>query len=635
MALPLTLSGFAGTENLQGPFKSSAGNYYLFGQDSVNAYQVRTKKATDPSSSWADVGVQATTGNVAIKNIRTMQVGDVIHFNVAYGSVASSSTYSYWTFDMATDSWVVTNETAGGGATDPRNGSTDFTGGTVVVRSNGNVVFIVNGARSAGGSNGTHWLWSERTAANTWTAWSNLGNGTTATAGHVYAVGFLGAGDRVHCFCHNNADNDTWHRALLSNNTLGTMQLLAGTAAEAVPQKFDGYTNASGKFVLYYGRSSGLDIVARTATSGDAPTWAGVGVDTAGYRPVRIFYVPEQNRWYGFHAGQTNRDLYLATSTDDGVSWSAPSLIWSGITVDDDHESISEGVYGPYNRAGNVVLPFAIKDAGVWKYNEWLLYYALVANGKTVSSPTFGTPSIGQKHVLTATGKTTSSPSLGTPTLGQKHVIATSGKTVSSPALATPALTQKHVLAAAGKTVSSPALGTPALTQKHVLTATGKTVSSPVVATPTITQKHALTGSSTATAPPVFGTPTAALVQQFILGQRPIEFGLSVFQTECNKVYLCSDFPLTYTEATSTYAAGNGNAAFGAPAAATGPSGRKVTTGNVNGTVTATANAAFWAAVDTATSRLLAAGKLVGSTPLTSGSAFSLDGFTIHQPRGA
>ena|SRR5579871_290707 len=115
-----------------------------------------------------------------------------------------------------------------------------------------------------------------------------------------------------------------------------------------------------------------------------------------------------------------------------------------------------------------------------------------------------------------------------------------------------------------------------------------------------------------------------------------LDNGLAALDTLASHIYLCSQDPTTYTEATSTYALGNKNfgagAAFGSPAAGS-PNGRKVSsTAITDGSVTGTGTAAKWAAVDGANSRLLANGSLSASQPVTSGNTFTLGSFDIRLP---
>ena len=73
------------------------------------------------------------------------------------------------------------------------------------------------------------------------------------------------------------------------------------------------------------------------------------------------------------------------------------------------------------------------------------------------------------------------------------------------------------------------------------------------------------------------------------LGDRVLDNGLTVLDTEANRLDICHTLPTTYTEATSTYTVGNKTSlSVGSPAAAS-PSGRKVTVAQItDGTVTAT-----------------------------------------------
>jgi hypothetical protein len=123
------------------------------------------------------------------------------------------------------------------------------------------------------------------------------------------------------------------------------------------------------------------------------------------------------------------------------------------------------------------------------------------------------------------------------------------------------------------------------------------------------------------------------------VGDYVLDNGLSAIDTLGRRIYLCHTLPTTYTEATSTYAVGNKDfgvgGVTGAPAAAS-PNGRKVTTNAVaDGSVTATnasPGAGFWAVVDDANSRLLAAFSLAAAQPVTNGNSFQLPAFDIRLP---
>lgn len=117
------------------------------------------------------------------------------------------------------------------------------------------------------------------------------------------------------------------------------------------------------------------------------------------------------------------------------------------------------------------------------------------------------------------------------------------------------------------------------------------------------------------------------------LNDRVLDNGLTVLDTEANKLTICNAEPSTYTQANATFALGEKTSpSVGAPAART-PSGRRVTVSAItDGSVTASGTASHWALVDTVNSRLLAAGSLSASQSVTSGNTFTLGAFDIGIP---
>ena len=117
------------------------------------------------------------------------------------------------------------------------------------------------------------------------------------------------------------------------------------------------------------------------------------------------------------------------------------------------------------------------------------------------------------------------------------------------------------------------------------------------------------------------------------LDNRVFDNGLTVLDTEANKVLVTSQEAGTYAEANSTYALGNSTSlSIGAPADRSG-GGRKVAVAAItDGSVTATGTATHYALVDTNSSRLLATGALTASQAVTSGNTFTLATFDIGIP---
>ena len=117
------------------------------------------------------------------------------------------------------------------------------------------------------------------------------------------------------------------------------------------------------------------------------------------------------------------------------------------------------------------------------------------------------------------------------------------------------------------------------------------------------------------------------------LADRVFDNGLTVLDTEANRIDITSQEATTYAEATSTYTLGNSTSlSIAAPSDRTG-GGREVVAAAISdGSVSATGTATHYAIVDTSNSRLLATGSLDASQSVTSGNTFSRASFTIGIP---
>ena len=117
------------------------------------------------------------------------------------------------------------------------------------------------------------------------------------------------------------------------------------------------------------------------------------------------------------------------------------------------------------------------------------------------------------------------------------------------------------------------------------------------------------------------------------LNDRVFDNGLSVLDTEANKILLTSQEATTYTEANATYALGNSTSlSIAAPSDKSG-GGREVVVAAISdGSITDTGSATHYAIVDTSNSRLLATSSLSSYQSVTSGNYFTLASFTIGIP---
>lgn len=110
--------------------------------------------------------------------------------------------------------------------------------------------------------------------------------------------------------------------------------------------------------------------------------------------------------------------------------------------------------------------------------------------------------------------------------------------------------------------------------------------------------------------------------------------GLAPLTTIVENLYICSQLPANFTEASATYKLGTK-----ATPGITGPTdrgaggGREVTVGAItDGTVNTTGTASHYALCDNSASKLLAAGDLAATQSVTSGNPFTLTSFKVGIP---
>lgn len=117
------------------------------------------------------------------------------------------------------------------------------------------------------------------------------------------------------------------------------------------------------------------------------------------------------------------------------------------------------------------------------------------------------------------------------------------------------------------------------------------------------------------------------------LNDRVFDNGLTVLDTEANRIDITSQEATSYTEATSTYTLGNSTSlSIGAPQDRSGGGREVVVAAITDGSVTGTGTATHYAIVDTVNSRLLATGSLTASQAVTSGNTFTLSSVAIGIP---
>jgi len=105
--------------------------------------------------------------------------------------------------------------------------------------------------------------------------------------------------------------------------------------------------------------------------------------------------------------------------------------------------------------------------------------------------------------------------------------------------------------------------------------------------------------------------------------------GLDYADTNGTRIDICSQEPVSYAEATSTYTLGNKTGLNTGATQNGASSGRRVIVPAItDGSVTGTATATHWALTDNS-AILVATGALSSSQAVTSGNTFTLDAISI------
>lgn len=118
------------------------------------------------------------------------------------------------------------------------------------------------------------------------------------------------------------------------------------------------------------------------------------------------------------------------------------------------------------------------------------------------------------------------------------------------------------------------------------------------------------------------------------LSDNVFDSGLDYLDTNTETLFICSQEPTSYAEASSTYALGSKSSpAVAAPADRAGGGRECVVSAITDGSVSATGTATHYALVkDSATAELLAAGALSASQAVTNGNTFTLTEFAVGIP---
>ncbi len=361
MALPVTITGISTAVGCVGPFQSSGGNYYFFGLDSTNANTVQAFKATDPTSSFSSIASDSS-----------------IHLIVCSETITTAVEYTYLTFNMVTDAFVL-DETIISGLTIIGQLASPPYGGSIVVRSTGEAVVFFNGAQTkTGGTQQARVYYSRRTGVNTWSAATEVDASGAEDVSAPEAV--LGASDRVHFFYTSTVPTNGRERSLSSANALDTelsvsnnpaiqgLSFVSGAATKIVAISGG---NATSWFSYFFDSGATPTISTSATTSG-----------TLNPSPNRPFN--DGTTVYAVYGKSADGDLYVKSSTDNGATWGTETDIFAAtVAAGTQNLSIDGDIY---TRDSSVVIPYVVNDNGTLKYNEYIV--------RTITPPPPTAPSL-------------------------------------------------------------------------------------------------------------------------------------------------------------------------------------------------------------------------------------------------
>lgn len=370
MALPVTITGLlvatTNVESFSKPFISSAGNVYVFGKGTTTNL-IRAFKATDPTSSFSNVGSDVTvTSTNAIIGLDAVQQGDLIHVVTTDGAAAATIDLRYHVFDMSSDSWTTSNETI----------VNDYSVVTLAtaahakvnIRSDGDVIVLYNGPLVNISAADRETVYYARRESGSWTVNVEVSN---AGANAWFAGGVvIGANDRMHFFFINDTTSDAYQRTLTSANALETFPASYDTSinttqisAMACGTSYD----SSGTIKVRYPQedNTGVILLSAKLDSADAPT-VSTDADITGATDIESgshrgsFAANGTTLWNAF-VGSADSDIYTQSNVNDG-GWSTPA---SFVTA------VSNGIRtNIFVRNGNYVLAMVYNDNSNTSYNE-------------------------------------------------------------------------------------------------------------------------------------------------------------------------------------------------------------------------------------------------------------------------
>lgn len=368
MAFPTTITGLnvniGNIKWITKPF-IAGGNVYVFGKGTTTNL-LRAFKATDPTSSFSNVGTDVTmTSTQAILGIDAVQSGNEIHVVTIDGATTTEVDLRYHVFNTSSDTWTTSNETI----LDDYDLVSTAAGAHVAVgiRSDGDVIVLYNGPLVASGGNRERVYYARRESGS-WTVDIEVGNGGATS---WYAGGVVpGSSDRMHFFFLDDGANDAYQRCLTSANALETFPSAIDTTVNTTQLsalQTGAYYESGGATKIRYPwqDATGLILMSFKCDSADAPTMSkDDGIDGATSMEsgeYRAGFAANGTTLWCVYVDSVASDLYTLSNVDD-AGWDAPASFQA---------AVSNGVRtNVYVRNGNNVLAIVANDNSNPTYTE-------------------------------------------------------------------------------------------------------------------------------------------------------------------------------------------------------------------------------------------------------------------------
>jgi hypothetical protein len=387
-----TTSIFFENMSYVGPFKSSAGNFYVFTFQTSNDYIIEAWKASDPTSSWSLIDSdERTVGDRGYGQAWCQQVGDVIYIGLTEDDNDDRETE----FDMSTDSFSGVYDQA----VDPGTTAIIYLGTTYLYNASDSKLAISTDIKNVKGTK------YEIVAADYWDGVDWIGNFeiTHLDANFSWSSAVLGTNGHFHVFYVDQDSGVLYARTYDSvTDTLETAITVAsniayGSTTACYPMGIFAAYDDSGTFrvrIPYIDSTSGKVNVAKLRENSSTYTIESDGTTESDVTSYAVFIDPT---FYAAKCALVNdgTDLYLVyidSSSQDirmventGSGWENDQSILSATALD-----ISATLYSRSGTKIGVVLD----DNGTIKYEEISIGEGgidITGAGNIVSAEAFGT----------------------------------------------------------------------------------------------------------------------------------------------------------------------------------------------------------------------------------------------------